>query len=69
MPKPNFTIDMCPPPYGSRGAIYIAVRITRKYQHRIPTRDELMHDWGMSRATAYRWIAAMRDGRGLSSNA
>lgn len=40
--------------------IYIACKIAKRYSTRLPTAHELMEEWGMSRATAYRWIAGMR---------
>ena len=45
--------------------IKVAAIIATKYQHRIPSHDELMDRFGMSRATAYRWIRAFKDARGL----
>lgn len=40
--------------------IYIACKIAKRYGTRLPSVHELMAEWGMSRATAYRWIAGMR---------
>lgn len=59
-----YTDQMISTVYGG-GIPFIAVRIVDKYQHRLPTRDELMNEWGMSRATACRWIRAIKDARGL----
>jgi hypothetical protein len=45
-------------------AIFVALRIIAKYPRRDPKPRELMDDFGMSRATAYRWLSAIRDARG-----
>lgn len=37
-----------------------ACRIALRYTHRLPTAKELQNDFGMHRATAYRWIAALK---------
>lgn len=50
MPSPSY----CQP------NIFMAVRIARVYRDRVPSPKQLMADYGMSRATAYRWIAALR---------
>ena len=47
-----------------RGAIYIAAVIQRKYGGRIPTVHQLRDQFGMSRATAYRWVSALQWARG-----
>ncbi|MFT3806086.1 hypothetical protein [Arenimonas sp.] len=47
-----------------QSAIFVACSIAQKYQHRIPTVDELRSEFGMCRATAYRWTAAIRAARG-----
>lgn len=41
--------------------LMVAIRMTRKYGKRIPSVQELQDDFGMSRATAFRWRAALRD--------
>lgn len=48
---------------GARSAIGLAVRICDRYPSRPPTAQELISDFGMSRATAYRWASAIRDAR------
>lgn len=56
---------------GPRGStivrMVVACRIADKYRHRLPTVQELCADFGMHRATAYRWRAAMADARGMST--
>lgn len=42
---------------GAQGVMIYALRIARRYRQR-PTAEQLMRDYGMSRATAYRWRAA-----------
>ena len=64
----DYTVEKCTPPSGTKAGIYVACCIAQKYSHRLPTAKELMEDWGMHRATAYRWLAALRAVRGLSAN-
>lgn len=67
MAKSHYTTDAGTPPPGVTAiGILVACRIACRYQHRIPTPTELRNDFGMSRATAYRWIAAMRVARGIA---
>src|SRR5690606_18040559 len=42
-------------------AAFIALRIVGKWPRRNPTPRELMDEFGMSRATAYRWLGAIGD--------
>ena len=63
---PYYTTELRPPPLTSAGAIYTAVRVADRFASRLPTRDELMRDFGMSRATALRWVRAFKDARGLA---
>lgn len=56
----EYTSEICPPAGCAHAGIYIAIRIARKYTHRVPTIAELRNDFGMSRATAFRWRAALR---------
>lgn len=51
-------------PFGTTGVIYVAVKLAAKYSHRLPTVEELRSEFGMCRATAYRWLRAMKDARG-----
>ncbi len=56
-----------PPPGVTAIGILTAMRIAMRYRDRIPTHKQLMADYGMSRATAYRWLAALRLARGISA--
>lgn len=51
---------------GVESVPFVAFRIAQKYTHRIPTPMELMDDWGMTRATAYRWVRVIKDARGVA---
>ncbi len=66
MPKAHFTLDLpgCSPGSANAG-IMVAATIATKYQHRVPDPKELIEMFGMSRATAYRWVRAFKDARGL----
>ncbi len=43
----------------------VACRLADRYRHRLPLVAELQEQFGMSRATAYRWRAALAEARGL----
>ena len=59
--KENFEWDLRENPHSKALSLIVAVRIARRYTHRTPTVADLREQFGMSRATAYRWIAALRD--------
>jgi len=63
--KLTYRVETCPPHDSVTNTLVVAMRIAQKYAHRIPTPGELRSDHGMSRATAYRWIKAFRDAKGL----
>lgn len=50
-----------PSPVIASSRITTAVRIARMYRDRVPTVEQLKTDFGMSTATAYRWVNALRD--------
>lgn len=52
-------------PTNASAAMYVACKISEKYKHRLPTWQELARDLCMSRATAYRWLRAIKDARGI----
>lgn len=45
--------------------LFIAVRIADRFRDQIPSKEALISEFGMNRATAYRWIRAIKDARGL----
>jgi len=53
-------------PEFATGVVVMAIRIARDYANRTPTKDELMSRYGMSRATAYRWVHAFKIGKGAA---
>ena len=61
--KPSYRAEGCPPPSTTSGALLTACRIANRYTHRMPTVDELVSEFGMHRATAYRWLSAMKQAR------
>jgi hypothetical protein len=60
----TYTRDARANPNSANIRILTACRIARRYRDRIPAAKQLMNDFGMSRATAYRWIAALQQARG-----
>lgn len=55
-----YTVETTPPYATTTVAALTACRIAKRYTHRLPTIQELRRDFGMSRATAYRWLSAMK---------
>lgn len=43
--------------------VVVAVRIADTFRMRVPQARELMARYGMSQATAYRWVQAIRKAR------
>lgn len=65
MRQPNYTEQMPGPSRNTvNGSILIACSIARRYSRRLPTVKELQEQFGMSRATAYRWIHALKESQG-----
>lgn len=50
-------------PYTKNFSLVLAIRLIRKYGDRIPTKDQVMQDFEVSRATAYRWVRSIREAR------
>lgn len=67
MSKEKFTVEQC---RGQRdtvsGKMQTALRIAMRYPNRPPSVDDLKEYFGMSRATAYRWIRGYKEAKGLS---
>lgn len=59
--KTQYTVETTPP--GVRVQILTACRLAHRFVNRMPTPKELMTEFGMSRPTAYRWVAAVREAR------
>ena len=51
---------------GAAGGIEIACRFARMFRDRAPTANEVRSSFGMSRATAYRWVAAWKAANGVA---
>jgi hypothetical protein len=63
--KIGYTVEANPAGDMARGQIITACRIAVRYASRIPSASELMSDFAMSRATAYRWRSALSQVRGM----
>lgn len=67
MTTPRYSEEIGGPRQSVRVALLIACRVADKYRRRLPTVQELMDDFGMHRATAYRWRATLAEARGIST--
>lgn len=56
----SYVTETCPPYSSTSSQILTACRIAKRYSHRLPTVQELRQDFGMSRATAFRWLSALK---------
>ncbi len=68
MSRNPYTGRLAPSPAPSALLLQTAFRVATKYSHRLPTVAELQGEFGMHRATAYRWVAAMRAARAEHQN-
>lgn len=66
MSRVRFTADTAPPPSMAHCQLFVLVKVLDKYGQRIPQAAELQRDWGMNRATAYRWRATIKAARGIA---
>lgn len=58
-------MDRLPPTASAtHRTMQVACRIALRFPRGVPTAGELQQAFGMNRATAYRWVAAMRAVRG-----
>jgi len=65
MRAPAYTMAPGVPGHESSSTrIFVAVKVADRFKDRTPTARELIDLWGMSRATAYRWVAAFKAARG-----
>lgn len=64
-PQRQYTVNACAPPDMASTGLQVAIAIADQYQNRIPSVSELRERFGMSRATAYRWVAAFKIARGV----
>ena len=62
----HYRLDVSPPKDCANGSLFIAVKIARRFREKEPTVPSLMDVFGMSRATAYRWVAAWKAANGLA---
>lgn len=68
MPKRSatFTENLHLPPASTAGAvIYTACVIARRFRNVVPTAEQLVEAFGMSRACAYRWRSAIALANGI----
>lgn len=61
--KRTYLSNLPPSPSSTHLLMQTAIRIATRYT-KTPLPEELQRDFGMSRATAYRWVAAFREIRG-----
>lgn len=64
MSRFHYQPQVNPPPSCVAGSVFTAMKIALKYTHTMPTVQQLRADHGMSRATAYRWLAAFKAAKG-----
>lgn len=64
MRRQPYTAQMHRPQNGTvHVGVLTAIRIVDAYHNRLPTVQQLQDRFGMSRATAYRWLASLREAR------
>lgn len=62
--KTDYRPNMNPPPTSAHGSALTAMRIALAFAHSAPTVPALRERFGMSRATAYRWVASYKIAKG-----
>lgn len=61
---PNYYAAEQHRPSSASVALFSAIQLAIRFVHRTPTVRDLREDFGMSRATAYRWLAAIKAAKG-----
>ena len=64
----SWRIEQTPTANMARVCMVTCMRLALKYTHRTPSPAELMEAFGMSRASAYRYVAAIREAKGESAS-
>ena len=59
--RPPYSEELSAPHTTATVTVTVACKIAMRYRSGVPTPKQLMGEFGMSRATAYRWIRAMHD--------
>lgn len=65
MKAERWTIEHGGPRNSGQVKIEMAVRFADRWRERVPAWQELVSEYGMNRATAFRWIRAIKDARGI----
>lgn len=60
----DYTLNQGECPANCSMQMLVATRIALEYARKVPTVAQLRERFGMSRATAYRWIAAFKAAKG-----
>ena len=68
MKRTNYTTELGECRSTSSVTMMLAFKILTIWANRDPTPRELMEHFGMSRATAFRWLNALKSARGAKSN-
>lgn len=63
--RPDYRNQQPSSPNSAARTAQVAFRIAQAWPDTIPSVDTMMAEFRMSRATAYRWIAALKEARGL----
>jgi len=61
----KWSVEHAGPRHYTNVTIEMAFRVAARWPGRLPTWQELVEEYGMDRATAFRWRRAMKDARGI----
>lgn len=64
--RADYRPNINPPPDEVHGTALVAMRIAFEFARQPPTVPVLQERFGMSRATAYRWLASYKVARGMA---